>query len=108
MFRGLTFGLPNDGFLTFIRCKNCRHSWLKSPKINQKANSQQLKPDQFFPDRTVAAAKLPEQGDEYEAGDLAVVSGWGTLSSGGESSDVLMKVEVPIVSDTSESVELIG
>ena len=47
-------------------------------------------------------------GDEYEAGDLAVVSGWGTLSSGGESSDVLMKVEVPIVSDTSESVELIG
>ena len=52
--------------------------------------------------RTVAAAVLPQQGDEYEAGDPAIVSGWGTLSSGGQSSDVLMKVEVPIVSDSSE------
>ena len=52
--------------------------------------------------RTVAAATLPQQGDEYESGDPAIVSGWGTLSAGGQSSDVLMKVEVPIVSDTGE------
>jgi hypothetical protein len=47
----------------------------------------------------IGSAKLPEQGQEYESGDPAVVSGWGTLSSGGDVSDVLMKVEVPIVSD---------
>ena len=52
--------------------------------------------------RTVGAVELPDQGEEYEGGDPAVVSGWGTLSSGGQASDVLMKVEVPIVSDTSE------
>jgi Trypsin len=50
----------------------------------------------------VGAVELPDQGEEYEGGDPAVVSGWGTLSSGGQASDVLMKVEVPIVSDTSE------
>jgi hypothetical protein len=50
----------------------------------------------------VAAAKLPKQGQEWEAGEASVVSGWGTLSSGGQSSDVLMKVEVPIVSDSSK------
>ena len=50
--------------------------------------------------RTVGAAKLPKQGQEWDAGEASVVSGWGTLSSGGQASDVLMKVEVPIVSDT--------
>jgi len=52
----------------------------------------------FF--RKVAAVKLPQQGDEYEGGDPAIVSGWGTTSSGGQASDVLLKVEVPIVGDT--------
>ena len=61
-----------------------------------------------FSDRKVAAAKLPKQGQEYDAGDPAVVSGWGTLSSGGQSSDVLMKVEVPIVSDLGESFTIVG
>jgi len=58
-----------------------------------------------FTDGTVGAVELPDQGEEYEGGDPAVVSGWGTLSSGGQASDVLMKVEVPIVSDTICNVE---
>jgi len=59
-----------------------------------------LKDPLDFSDGTVAAAKLPKQGQEWEAGEASVVSGWGTLSSGGQASKVLMKVEVPIVSDT--------
>eukprot|EP00094_Tigriopus_californicus_P008044 TCALIF_07744-PA protein Name:"Similar to Trypsin-1 (Astacus astacus)" AED:0.20 eAED:0.20 QI:0/0.8/0.83/0.83/1/1/6/45/247 len=45
----------------------------------------------------VAGADLPSQGQEF-TGD-AVVSGWGTLSSGGGSPDTLMSVTVPIVSN---------
>ncbi len=41
---------------------------------------------------------LPDQGTQYTSGP-AVVSGWGTLESGGSSPDELMAVEVPIVGD---------
>jgi len=54
----------------------------------------------------VSAVKLPQQGDEYEGGDPAIVSGWGTTSSGGQASDVLMKVEVPIVGDISKLITI--
>ncbi len=52
----------------------------------------------------MAAVKLPKQGDEYDGGDPAIVSGWGTTSSGGQASEVLMKVEVPIVGDVRKSI----
>ena len=44
-----------------------------------------------------AAIKLPQEG--YTATGDAVVSGWGTTSYGGPSSDILMNVTVPIVTD---------
>jgi len=40
---------------------------------------------------------LPTQG-QITAGNI-LVSGWGTLSSGGQSPDILQKVEIPIVAD---------
>lgn len=36
---------------------------------------------------------------EWDDGSDAVVSGWGTLTAGGSSPDVLMAVTVPLVSD---------
>lgn len=45
----------------------------------------------------VAGVAMPGQDAEFTG--AAVVSGWGTLSSGGSSPDVLMAVTVPIVSD---------
>ena len=42
---------------------------------------------------------MPEQGQDWEAGSNARVSGWGTLSSGGSSPDTLQAVNVPVVSD---------
>jgi len=39
------------------------------------------------------------EGGIASPGTLATVSGWGTLSSGGSSPDVLMSVDVPIVSN---------
>ena len=53
----------------------------------------------------VAGAPMPTQGQQFE-GD-AVVSGWGTLSPGGASPDVLMSVTVPIVTD-AECVDAYG
>ncbi len=50
---------------------------------------------------------LPEQGTQYTSGP-AVVSGWGTLESGGSSPDELMAVEVPIVGDEECNVDYDG
>jgi len=42
-------------------------------------------------------ACLPPKGHEYQNGTPFLVSGWGTLSSGGSSPDKLMQVTVPLV-----------
>ena len=42
---------------------------------------------------------MPTQGQQFDVPGTAVVSGWGTLCSGGPSPDVLNFVEVPLVSD---------
>ena len=47
----------------------------------------------------VGAVPMPKQGEEF-TGD-AVVSGWGTLSSGGSTPDELRYVTVPLVDDAS-------
>ncbi|TRY80573.1 hypothetical protein TCAL_10768 [Tigriopus californicus] len=46
----------------------------------------------------VAPVDLPAQGQEFAEGSDAIVSGWGTLTSGGSSPDVLYSVTVPVVS----------
>ena len=47
----------------------------------------------------VAPIALPTPMEEYEAGTMCTVTGWGALSEGGSLGDTLQKVEVPIVSD---------
>ena len=47
----------------------------------------------------VAPVKLPTYGVEPAVGALCITSGWGDLTDGGVSSDVLMKVTLPIISD---------
>ena len=42
----------------------------------------------------------PADDTLVEAGDLATVTGWGATRSGGEGSDILMEVVVPIVSNS--------
>jgi trypsin len=54
----------------------------------------------------VAAVTLPAQG-QATTGDC-VVSGWGTTSSGGSVSSVLLKVTVPVVSDATCNVNYNG
>ena len=50
----------------------------------------------------VGPVPMPEQGEEF-TGD-AVVSGWGTLSSGGSTPDELRYVTVPLVDDASKTI----
>merc|ERR1712168_163926 len=45
----------------------------------------------------VAAVPLPTQGQDSQGS--CTVTGWGTLSSSGSTPNVLMKVDVPVVSD---------
>jgi len=45
----------------------------------------------------VAGVPLPTQMQESEG--FCTVTGWGTLSAGGQTPDVLMKVDVPVVED---------
>ena len=42
---------------------------------------------------------MPTQDQEFAVPGTAVVSGWGTIFSGGPSPDVLRFVEVPLVTD---------
>lgn len=48
---------------------------------------------------TAQPVNLPESQSEPAVGSLLTVSGWGTTSAGGSISDVLLKVDVPVVSD---------
>lgn len=45
---------------------------------------------------------MPEQGQETDMTGTATVSGWGSLSAGGDSPDVLMAVDVPLVADAGK------
>jgi len=47
----------------------------------------------------IMGVTMPSQGQDWDAGSNARVSGWGTLSSGGSSPDTLQAVNVPVVSD---------
>jgi len=47
----------------------------------------------------VALIDFPAANEEYDAGTLCTVSGWGTTSEGGHLAKILQKVEVPVVSD---------
>merc|ERR1712183_931546 len=52
-----------------------------------------------FSSRVIDSISLPYDGEEYSSGTMCTVSGWGTTSSGGSLASVLMKVDVPVVSD---------
>merc|ERR1712077_54581 len=52
-----------------------------------------------FGSSVIGKIGLPYDGEEYSAGTTCTVSGWGTTSSGGSLASVLMKVDVPVVSD---------
>merc|ERR1712096_489020 len=52
-----------------------------------------------FGSSVIGAIGLPADGEEYSAGTICTVSGWGTTSEGGSLAQVLMKVDVPVVSD---------
>lgn len=47
----------------------------------------------------VAAIALPSVNEEYNAGTVCTVTGWGTTSAGGSIANTLRKVDVPVVSD---------
>ena len=48
----------------------------------------------------VGAVPMPDQDEEFTG--EAVVSGWGTISSGGSTPDELRYVTVPLVDDESK------
>merc|ERR1712011_33422 len=52
-----------------------------------------------FSSSVIDKIMLPSDGEEYTAGTTCTVSGWGTTSEGGSLAKVLMKVDVPVVSD---------
>merc|ERR1719500_1476296 len=52
-----------------------------------------------FSSSVIDSISLPYDGEEYSAGTMCTVSGWGTPGSGGSLASTLMKVDVPVVSD---------
>jgi len=49
---------------------------------------------------TVGSACLPDSTKDY-AGETSLLSGWGHTTDGGSNSDVLLKVELPVGTDTT-------
>jgi len=47
----------------------------------------------------VSTISLPMANQEYDAGTMCTVTGWGTTSEGGSLARTLQKVDVPVVSD---------
>ena len=47
----------------------------------------------------VGTIALPAAMEEYEAGTMCTVTGWGATSEGGDLGEILQKVDVPVVSD---------
>jgi hypothetical protein len=47
----------------------------------------------------VSSVTLPEADDNFEAGNPAVISGWGSTTLAGSTSNVLMAADVEINSD---------
>ena len=54
----------------------------------------------------MSGVTLPAEDTEYESGDEAVVSGWGSLYQDGPTPDVLMAVTVPIWTDSGKEVQM--
>merc|ERR1719397_1911421 len=52
-----------------------------------------------FSSSVIGSISLPSNGEEYSAGTMCSVSGWGTTTEGGSLGSTLMKVDVPVVSD---------
>merc|ERR1719361_1382629 len=52
-----------------------------------------------FSSSVIGSISLPSNGEEYSAGTMCTVSGWGTTTEGGSLGRTLMKVDVPVVSD---------
>jgi|ERR1711915_193623 len=48
---------------------------------------------------TVGTIALPSDQEDYEAGTMCTVTGWGAVSEGGHLANKLQKVDVPVVSD---------
>jgi len=59
----------------------------------------QLKEDADFSSDNIGAIDFPSDGEEYDAGTVCTVTGWGTTSEGGNLAHKLQKVDVPVVSD---------
>ena len=59
----------------------------------------------YFVYSVAAPVLMPDQGQLFDVPGEAVVSGWGTLSSGGSSPDELYAVTVPLVSDDGKEAE---
>lgn len=47
----------------------------------------------------VGTIALPAAMEEYDAGTMCTVTGWGATSEGGNLGEILQKVDVPVVSD---------
>jgi len=59
----------------------------------------ELAEDADLSSNVISAISIPADGQEYSAGTMCTVSGWGTTSEGGSLARSLMKVDVPVVSD---------
>merc|ERR1711957_703181 len=75
------------------------HEDYDSWTINNDICLLELEGEADFSSSVIAAIALPKDMEEYEAGTMCTVSGWGTTSEGGSLGSTLMKVTVPIVSD---------
>merc|ERR1711872_347714 len=81
--------------LTAAHC--CRHQ--QAEELGVALGSHQL--HQHDSHQQNIQVKRVVMHDDYDPGQMCTVTGWGTLSEGGQLAEVLQKVDVPVISDAT-------
>merc|ERR1719495_1925330 len=88
---------PDQKDIAVARVNN--HPNYDSWTINNDICILDLEESADFGSSVIGSISLPRSMEEYDAGTVCTVSGWGTTSEGGSPASELMKVDVPVVSD---------
>ncbi|XP_073844926.1 trypsin zeta-like [Musca autumnalis] len=97
---GTNLRTGSDGVVTRVR-KIVIHEQYNSSITNNDVALMFLDPPLPLNSITVAPVQLANENEVPVAGSKAVISGWGTTAPGGSSSNTLLAVDVPIVSNES-------
>ncbi|KAF2346485.1 Serine proteases trypsin domain [Trinorchestia longiramus] len=78
-----------------------RHSRYNDATLENDIALIRVDPIDWAENPTIRPVCLPDNSNDLYSGSTGIVTGWGTLSSDGSSSDTLIEVSIPIISNSA-------